>query len=137
MCKKIHKGLSILLLFVLISTMFTGCGKKEEPAISEGAKKQMTESEKDSVNKKVKIRMAGIANEEQRKPIFDLIREKLPNIELEYQFISNEQFDSVINTQLAAGQGPDIIEVGAQTKKFSKCWIFVRYIFRGIYVKIS
>lgn len=39
MCKKIHKGLSILLLFVLISTMFTGCGKKEEPAISEGAKK--------------------------------------------------------------------------------------------------
>lgn len=46
-----------------------------------------------------------------------MIREKLPNIELEYQFISNEQFDSVINTQLAAGQGPDIIEVGAQTKK--------------------
>jgi len=38
-----------------------------------------------------------------------LIEQKLPNVDLEYQFIDATQYDTIIKTQLAAGEGPDII----------------------------
>lgn len=44
------------------------------------------------------------------------LEEKFPNIKIEFEFVSQDNFDNILNTQLQAGEGPDIIEVGGQTK---------------------
>lgn len=41
-----------------------------------------------------------------------LLEETFPNIKITYEFVSLDNFNNVLNSQLQAGQGPDIIEVG-------------------------
>lgn len=97
----------ILTVVVLVSIVLTGAfanGKQDSP----------------EENAVVKVKMMGIGSEEGKKPLIDYINSQLSDVEIEYQFVSNDQFDSVLNTQLAAGQGPDIIEVGAQVKNLAQ-----------------
>ncbi len=61
---------------------------------------------------KVKIRLVYWNEEKTMKAFLDLAQEKLPHIELEYQFIPVDQIDGTINTQLQAGEGPDILHNG-------------------------
>lgn len=41
--------------------------------------------------------------------LLDYLAEAVPDVEIEYQFIDNSNYDTIIDTQLAAGEGPDII----------------------------
>lgn len=61
---------------------------------------------------KVKLRMVYWNKEETMKDFLDLAKEKLPHIELDYQFIPVDQIDGIVNTQLQAGEGPDILHNG-------------------------
>ena len=62
---------------------------------------------------KVKLRMVYWNKEETMKHFLDLVKEKLPHIDLDYQFIPVDQMDGIINTQLQAGEGPDILHNGS------------------------
>lgn len=68
----------------------------------------------------VKLRMMGYNAESTRATYLKYISEKLPNIEIEFEFVATDNFDNVLNSQLQAGEGPDIIEVGGQTKLLAK-----------------
>ena len=57
----------------------------------------------------VKVRMVYWNNETTMRDFLDLAKEKLPHIELDYQFIPVDQLDGIVNTQLQAGEGPDIL----------------------------
>lgn len=57
----------------------------------------------------VKLRMVYWNNETTMKAFLDLVKEKLPHIDLEYQFIPISDLDGIVNTQLQAGEGPDIL----------------------------
>lgn len=101
------KKFSVLLLTAatLLSMTLAGCGNENNaPAANQGEKKD-----------KVKIRIAYWNKEDSVKTLLDLVKEKLPNIELEYQFIDNKQYQNIIETQLTAGAGPDIISTNPYT----------------------
>lgn len=68
----------------------------------------------------VKLRMMGYNAESTRATYLKYLDELLPNIEIEFEFVSTDNFDNVLNSQLQAGEGPDIIEVGGQTKLLAK-----------------
>lgn len=69
---------------------------------------------------KVKLRVMAYNAEATRATYLKYLEEKLPNIEIEFEFVSTDNFDNVLNSQLQAGEGPDIIEVGGQTKLLAK-----------------
>ena len=69
---------------------------------------------------KVKLRVMAYNAESTRATYLKYLEEKLPNIEIEFEFVSQDNFDNVLNSQLQAGEGPDIIEVGGQTKLLAK-----------------
>lgn len=64
----------------------------------------------------VTLRLMAYNAEATRATYLEYLAEKLPNINIEFEFVSTDNFDNVLNSQLQAGEGPDIIEVGGQTK---------------------
>jgi len=82
------KKFNMLLLtaITVLSMTLAGCsGAKNEPTADQGEKKE-----------KVKVRIAYWNKEESVKTLLDLVKEKLPNIEVEYQFIDIKQYGSYI-----------------------------------------
>lgn len=68
----------------------------------------------------VKLRMMAYNAESARATYLQYLADKLPGIEIEFEFVSTDNFDNVLNSQLQAGEGPDIIEVGGQTKLLAR-----------------
>lgn len=97
------KLVSILLCTVMAIGGLSGCGNTKN---KEG-------SSEDGV---VKLRVMAYNAESTRATYLKYLDEKLPNIDIEFEFVSTDNFDNVLNSQLQAGEGPDIIEVGGQTK---------------------
>ncbi|WP_211746103.1 extracellular solute-binding protein [Paenibacillus sp. Marseille-Q4541] len=91
-----------------LSILVSGCGNADGDRVTTGQDTPKPEQ-------KVKIRMAYWNKEDSMKTLLDLIEEKLPNVEVDYQFIDNKQYDNIIATQLAAQSGPDIISVAPAT----------------------
>ncbi len=100
--KKVFTVLASLLM--LSSLVLAGCGKTDETGSKESA------SGAGQSEKKVKIRIMGYNKEETRKSYLDYLKEKLPNVDIEFQFVDLKSFENMLRTQLAAGEGPDIFE---------------------------
>lgn len=98
------KVISVLLCAAMAVTGLAGCG---------GAGGKGSEKDGDEV---VKLRVMAYNAESTRATYLEYLDEKLPNVEIEFEFVSADNFDNVLNSQLQAGEGPDIIEVGGQTK---------------------
>lgn len=64
----------------------------------------------------VEIRLMAYNSEASRATYLELLKEKLPNITIIFEFVALDNFNNVLNAQLQAGQGPDIIEVGGETR---------------------
>lgn len=64
----------------------------------------------------VTLRMMAYNAENTRATYLKYLEEKLPNVKIEFEFVAQDNFDNVLNSQLQAGQGPDIIELGGQTR---------------------
>ncbi|NOU67853.1 extracellular solute-binding protein [Paenibacillus sp. LMG 31461] len=108
-----------------ISTMLVSVGLAASMALTGCASQNASDTNASATpvakQEKVKVRMAYWNKEDSVKSLLDLIKQKLPNIELEYQFIDNKQFDNIVATQLAAQSGPDIISVSPPTSaKYAK-----------------
>lgn len=89
----------------LVAATLVGCS-------GDDSKEKQTEDG----NKVVKLRMMGYNPESARATYLKYLSDKLPNIEIEFEFVSQDNFDNVLNTQLQAGEGPDIIELGGQVR---------------------
>lgn len=63
----------------------------------------------DTPTDKTKISFSYWNSEETVKPLLDLLAEKLPDIEIEYNYVPNASYGTAISTKLIAGSGDDLI----------------------------
>lgn len=106
------KIISVLLCTTMVAGMAVGCGKGSG---SSSADSSTTDSGK------TKIRMTYWNSEDTVQTLLDYLAEEVPNVEVEFQFIDNSNYDTVVDTQLSAGEGPDIIcESPASSLKHAK-----------------
>ena len=104
-----RKILSTVLFATIALGVVAGCGSTSGSAdASSSTKADATETERDSSDK-VTIRMSYWNSEDTMQAMLDYLAEAVPNVEIEYQFIDNSNYDTIIDTQLSAGEGPDII----------------------------
>lgn len=98
-----RKVVSVLLSTALMATLLYGCGEAENSD---------SDSSGDSGTKTVTM-MSWYA-EDQMESVIEAINEQLDGeYEVEYTYVSNSDYNNVLSTQLAAGEGPDIISDGA------------------------
>lgn len=120
------KILSVLLSVVMITACLAGCGSQkavqstEQAAGTEEAKGEAAQPAKAEAGETVKLRMMGYNAESVRATYLQYLSEQLPGIEIEFEFVSQDNFDNVLNSQLQAGEGPDIVELGGQTRLLAK-----------------
>lgn len=114
--------LTMLLALTTLTLTACGAGAGSSTATSESSSTDTAVSTADSAasevsseapsGDKVKIRMMYWNKEETMNAFLDLAKEKLPNIEIEFNFVAMDQFDGTLETQLQAGEGPDILPSG-------------------------
>lgn len=75
-----------------------------------------------STSKKTTISMIGYGNEVSKKAYFELLNKQFPEYDIQYQYVDSKQFQNIVTTYLAGGEGPDIIE-GADSR-----WIAAGYL---------
>lgn len=105
-----RKMIAAFMCMCLSAMTLAGCGG--------GAGSDAEDSSK-SDGEKVTLRLMAYNAENTRATYLKYLEEKLPNIEIEFEFVSQDNFDNVLNSQLQAGEGPDIIELGGQTRLLS------------------
>ncbi len=106
------KGIIFSVLIMLLASAFVvSCGQKESTS-KEVKEVKETATAVATPEKKVKLRMMYWNKEATVKPFLDLAAKKLPNIELEFNFVSVDNFNGTLDTQLQAGEGPDILPAG-------------------------
>ena len=126
------KMLAGILAAALVTASLAGCGGKDSTDTASGAKaetasqkaeettakaEEKTEAEPEAQTaEQVTLRLMAYNAEATRATYLKYLEEKFPNIKIEFEFVSQDNFDNILNTQLQAGEGPDIIEVGGQTK---------------------
>lgn len=89
------KKIVAMMMAGVLAFSMVGCGGKSG---SEGGK-----------NGKTKITFSYWNSEETVKPLLKLLEEKLPDIEVEYNFVSNSSYGTAIQTKLIAQNGDDIM----------------------------
>lgn len=99
------KFLSGLLCICMAASLLTGCGAKEET----NTVKQEEGTTETKPAEKVKIRMSYWNSEDTVKAMLEHLAVAVPDVEIEYQFVDNANYDTIVDTQLSAGEGPDII----------------------------
>lgn len=104
---KKKKILSVLLALTIVSGMLAGCGNNagtDGKSEEDGKQKNGTKT----------VTMMGWYDEADMEPILEAINKKMDGkYEMEYTYVSNTDFNNVISTQLASGEGPDIIMDGS------------------------
>ncbi len=107
------KLVNVLLCAAMVIGMTAGCGKDS----SEAEPEQQTAGGDGTA----KIRMTYWNSEDTVKSLLEYLKEEVPDVEIEFQFIDNSNYDTVVDTQLSAEEGPDIIcESPASALKHAK-----------------
>lgn len=89
--------ISMVLSATLIGSLMVGCSGKSDTADSS------------TTGEKTKIRMTYWNNESTVESLLEYLEKAVPDVEIEYQFIDNSNYDTIVDTQLSANEGPDII----------------------------
>ncbi len=106
------KIVSVLLCTTMVAGMVVGCGKGSGSS---------SDASSTADSGKTKIRMTYWNSEDTVQTLLDYLAEEVPDVEVEFQFIDNSNYDTVVDTQLSAGEGPDIIcESPASSLKHAK-----------------
>lgn len=110
------KIVSMLLLAALIMGMMSGCGNGDTSDTASGddisASEDNASASDDSSaanGEKTKIRMTYWNSEETVADMLAYLETAVPDVDIEFQFIDNTNYSTIVDTQLAAGEGPDII----------------------------
>lgn len=103
---KIRKTISLALaLFMIVMLSLAGCSSQPK-----------TEEKEAQTNEPVKLRFMGYNAESGRVTYLKYLDEQLPDIEISYEFVALDNFNNILNSQLQAGEGPDIMELGGEAK---------------------
>ncbi|MEG1459664.1 MAG: extracellular solute-binding protein, partial [Acetivibrio sp.] len=101
--------LSVLLSTTLAASLLVGC-KGNNTQTPENTKTETTgETKTETSGEKTKIRMTYWNSEETVSALLEYLKTAVPDVEVEYQFIDNSNYDTIVDTQLSAGEGPDLI----------------------------
>lgn len=114
------KVISILLSAMMVSTMALGCGSNATQT-ADGSSDQAAEAQNGGdtqTEKKAsgdnKITMMCWYEESTMDSVIEEINKQLNGeYEVEYTYVANSDYNNVLSTQLASGEGPDIIADGA------------------------
>lgn len=116
--------LSALMCTTMMAMALTGCGgggstpaggeSVQEAGTSDGEAEAAAESAEESTEAgsaegKTVIRMTYWNSEDTVAAMLDYLAEAVPDVEIEYLFVDNSNYDTIVDTQLSAGEGPDII----------------------------
>ena len=112
MKKAIRSALSILILIALMGILFISCGSSDGGNTNDGTTAPTGEP--------VTLRLMAYNSESSRATYLKFLEDNLPNIKITYEYVNLDNFNNVLNSQLQAGQGPDLIEVGGETKLLAK-----------------
>jgi len=85
-------------LFTLFAALLVLC------SILPGCKKESASGGK------IPIRFMYWNKEDSMAELLKLIRERLPDIDFQFEFVDTSSFDTIYKVQMAAGEGPDIID---------------------------
>jgi len=130
---KMKKLLSIFLVLLMVTTLIIGCKAVDDKAAND-QENNATNDEKDVDDTKtdgtmnqgetsdevITLRFLGYNSESSRATYLKFLDEQLPNIKIQYEFVETANFSNVLNAQLSAQSGPDIIEGGSDTKLLAK-----------------
>lgn len=107
---KLKKLFSLVLCLALVLSVFAGCSNQAAPA-EEPTKQAETPAEAPETEgtEKTKVRMAYWNSEDTVAELLNFLAEAVPDVEIEYQYIDNSNYATIIDTQLSADEGPDII----------------------------
>ncbi|MDL2323950.1 extracellular solute-binding protein [Ruminococcaceae bacterium OttesenSCG-928-A16] len=107
------KLVSLLLGATLMVGVLAACGStpSSAPAGSTASAKTSTPASGD----KVTVRMTYWNSEETMADLLAYLETAVPDVKVEYQFIDNTNYATIVDTQLAAGEGPDIIVEAANS----------------------
>jgi len=125
------KKLVLVLAMLILAIAMVGCAEDqpaqvaqpEAPAAeAETPVEQDDPDEPDAVTPEepamppAELRYMTWVAEDMRPEYYNFLMERAAefNIDFEWHFVPNEQLDMVLNTQMAAKQGPDILETGGQ-----------------------
>lgn len=112
------KVLSMFLCAAMTAGLLAGCGGSGDGSKTVSGTKDEAGAEDEAKNEakgesgsgeKTKIRMTYWNSEDTVQALLDYLAAAVPDVEIEYQFIDNSNYDTIVDTQLSAGEGPDII----------------------------
>ncbi len=115
------KSLAFALVFVLVMGLMVGCGNTaadpsgatSEPAAG-SSDAPASQPEPEPTDEAVTVTMMGWYDEPNMQLILDTLNQELGGeVVVEYTFVNLQQYNNVLSTQLAAGEGPDILADGA------------------------
>lgn len=99
---KKKRVLAALMSVTMVAALAAGCGSKGS-----------SEGEGGSGKSGDTVKLAGWYTEENMAPVLEVIDKQLDGkYELEYTYINLDEYNNVISTQLAAGEGPDVLTDG-------------------------
>lgn len=113
--------LSLILTLALLLTAFAGCsGESETPSGSSGQSSENgdlpAETEPDyswfsmpEETGKLEIYSPGNAYSSVLNPAIEIFKDLYPEIEVSYTILSNDEFETMIRTEIPAGKGPDLV----------------------------
>jgi raffinose/stachyose/melibiose transport system substrate-binding protein len=80
------------------------------------------ENDKSASGGKTVIRFMYWNNEDSIAALLNLIHERLPDIDFQFEYVSNSSYSTIYSMQMAAGEGPDIIDEGPNPFGIDKGW---------------
>lgn len=95
---------------MMVTVVLSACGNNN------------SQGDSSSSSKKTTVSMIGYGNEVSKKAYFELLNKQFPEYDIQYQYVDSKQFQNIVTTYLAGGEGPDIIE-GADSR-----WIASGYL---------
>lgn len=99
-----RKAISVILGLVMVTSLAAGCSGKE--------KKETENVTSDTKNTKT-VTLSCWYDEDDMEPILTALNESLAGeYSVEYTYIALSDYNNIMSTQLAAGEGPDIISEG-------------------------
>jgi raffinose/stachyose/melibiose transport system substrate-binding protein len=102
------KNLALLSGMMTLSLLVTACGSGTSTSTSAPSPTQDSKQQT-GTTKKSKVSWVYWNKEDTVKAFLDLAKEKLPDIDIDFQYIENKNYDQIMKTKLLADQGPDII----------------------------
>ena len=125
--------LRVLAVALVTGMILSGCGaasgsgsSKKESKASDGSAKTAsvakTEASGETSKEEVTLKMACWGSENDIKTYEEraaLVQEKYPEITLEVMAIPNDGYDTKVQTMIASGDAPDIIQVGEASNSYA------------------